>query len=216
MSETGSRVTTTNMVGGPGSSAVSTLTSEFSSHFDGSIERSEEVGSQEIGFSVDLRVGGELVQRDFHRTTYESTSTVKQCPGRNTGGIDHGLQLEQSEHTTAAKSTYSVSFIILPGGNRYELLSAQNFDADSPDPTLGMQSNISFQSDDSPCSGVFIIKDFTKTMPGPSFASALPDASGNMADPNVVVGTWVMDDPNEDPPRHLVFSWAFTRHVAGP
>ncbi len=201
MSETGSRVISTNIVSAPGSSAVSTITSEYSSHFDGAIERSLEVGSPKIGFSVDLRVGGELVQRDFHRTTYESTSAVERCPGRNTGGIDHGLQLEQTEHTTAAKSTYSVSFIIQPGGNGYELFSAQNFDPDSPDQTLGRQSNISFQSDDSPCSGVFIVKDFTKSMPGPSFASALPDAHGTMTNPNVVFGTWVMDDPAQDPPR---------------
>jgi hypothetical protein len=55
MVETGSRITSTNIVGGPGSTLVTTSISEYTSRFEGAIEESQEGGAPEVGYLVELR-----------------------------------------------------------------------------------------------------------------------------------------------------------------
>jgi hypothetical protein len=215
MVETGHRLTSSNLLGAPGYNGVLTEISEFTTRFDGAIESSQEGGTPDLGYFVELRMRGQLVKRDFHKNTYEYTAAVKDCPGGKPGGTAHGIQLDQTEQTGAADTMYSVSFFILPGGGGYENLNALNYDDNNPIPPMGSLSLVSFQSDDSPCTGTFISKDFTRTTPSPLFpASSLPDTSGSMLDPKVVSGSFSMDDPAQDPPRHIEFRWTFTRHGA--
>ena len=157
---------------------------------------------------------GQFVRHDFHKATSESTSIVQQCPNGHGGGTQHGFQLDQTEYGIVASTTYSVSFITLPGGGGYEFFNANNYDPDNP--AKGILSLIDYQSEDSPCTGLFVAKDFSRTSPSDLFpASSLSDASGDMTDPNVVSGSFSMDEPG-DPPRHLEFRWKFTRQVGAP
>jgi len=213
MVETGSQTTSSNLVGSPGSTLVLTSIAEYTSRFNGAIEESQEGGAPEVGYLVELRVGGQIVLRDFQKNTSESTATVQQCPGSKAGGISHDLQLHQVEQTAATNTIYAVSFLIQPGGRSYEFLGAVNFDDRTPDRPMGSISLIDYQGGDSPCSGPYIIKDFNRTSPSPlSVASTLTDASGIMTDTNVVSGTFSTDDSL----RHIVFKWNFTRHNPGP
>ena len=217
MSETGSRSTVSNIVFIPGvSSAVFTDIDEFTARFDGAIVESQEFGDPDIGSLVELRVVGQVTQHEFHKANYDYTTYVERCPN-GPGGTQYGIQLEQTEHSAAGTTAYTVSFFILPGGGGYELFGALNYDPDNPNPPKGTVSLLSYQDDKSPCSGFTLVKNLAFASPSPFFGNAsLDDASGSMTDPNVVSGSFSMDDPAQDPPRHLEFKWTFTRHMVAP
>jgi len=216
MSEIGSTETSTIIDGAPGSRIVVTAISQFTARFDGAVEESHQAGDPDIGYLVELQVVGQVHQHEFHKTLSESTATVQSCPGGRPGGTQYGIQLEQTEHSAAGNTTYSISFITRPGWDGYDFFNALNFDPDNPDPPKGTISVISYQDDKSPCTGLFVVKDFAYASASPFFGNTSPpETSGIMTDPNVVSGSISMDEPG-DPPRHLEFRWNFTRHVAAP
>lgn len=213
MIETGSVSSVTAVQGVPG--AVLTEIDKFTARFEGAIEESQEGGDPEIGFLVELRVVGQVTQYEFHKKNFDYTSYVDRCPNGAGGGIQTGIQLDQTEHSAAGSTAYTVSFIILPGGTSYNFFGALNYDPDNPNPPKGNVSLISYQDEHSPCFGFTLVKNFTFTSPSPFFGNAtLDETSGSMTDPNVVSGSFAMDEPTLSPPRHLEFKWKFTRRVS--
>ena len=211
MSETGSRSSVTTDPDVPG--AVFTKIDIFTATFEGAIEQSQVSGDPDIGFLVELRVVGQVTQHAFHKKQYDYTSYVERCPNGAGGGIQTGLTLDQTEHSAAGTTAYTISFITEPGGTGYYSFGALNFDPDNPNPPRGAVSSISYQDEHSPCFGFTLVKNQTSTSASPYFGNrSLDDTSGNMADPNVVSGSFSMDDPALDPPRHIEFKWRFTRH----
>jgi len=92
-----------------------------------------------------------------------------------------------------------------------------NYDPDNPNPPQGTVSLIDYEDYDSVCYGFLIINDSTIVKASPFFGNTgLSDVTGGMTDPNVVSGSYSMDFPAEDPPRHLQFNWNFTRHLVTP
>lgn len=142
---------------------------------------------------------------------------MQSCPGAKPGGTQYGTQLEQTEHSTASTTTYSISFITRPVWDGYDFFNALNYDPDNPDPPKGTISLISYQDEKSPCTGLIVVKDFAYASASPFFGNTSPpEASGSMADPNVVSGSITINGPAQDPPRDLEFRWTFTRHVGTP
>jgi hypothetical protein len=216
MIEIGSQTTISNLAGGPGVTAVLTSINQFTSHFDGVVDESQEDGSPEVGYLVQLKITGSVSQHEFTQGKYESSSVGK-CLDDKGEGTDRGLQLDQTEHSAAGITTYSVSFITLPDRSGFFSFDALNYDPDNPNPPKGTISLINYQDFDSTCSGLTVIKDFTFTNDSPFFGNTgVSDLTGDMTDPNVVSGSYSMDDPMQNPPRHLQFNWSFTRHVVTP
>ena len=209
MSEIGSQSSVTSI---PGSgSLILTDVDLFAATFEGNVELSEEVGDPDFGYLVELRVVGEVTQSAFHKKQQDSVHYIERCP-RGGGGIQTGLILNQTEHSAAGVTAYNISFIIQPGGTNYSSFGALNYDPDEPNPPPpGVVSYISYQDEHSPCSGFTLVKNQSGASASPYFGNrTLNETSGPMANPNVVSGSFSMDEPG-NPPRHIEFKWNFRR-----
>ena len=174
-----------------------TIIESLDSKFSGAVIESTEFGTEATGYTVQLRVAGQISVDDYES---QENETAGECGPRST--------LRSSRVVAAGHTEYQVSLSTRPDGS-YLMFSFNRTDTHfgAPATETDIELQISHSCDD----GSEQVKNKTTRESSGVLGYSLPLFQGTWSDPNTISGANGAVDAGPDPDVQMSQQWSFSR-----